>query len=81
MAPGAESEPPANGAQLAIELLDLGGGAQAIVVDARNRYGVEQTIAHWNDGELQLEVLCHEPAAVCRPLVREVLVAALAVLP
>lgn len=80
-APGADADPPAAGTHLAIDALDLGGGARAIAVDARRADGSAVTVAHWNDGALQLQAVCELPAEVCAPIVRAALTSALAALP
>ncbi len=80
-APGAEAEPPTTEARLAIAALDLGGGAHAVLIDARRADGTAVTVAHWNDGATQLQAICEQPAAACTPVVGAALTAALAALP
>lgn len=78
-APGAEAEPPATEARLAIEVLAL-PAEPAIVLDARRADGATVTVAHWNDGATQLQAVCEAPAAACRGVVTAALTAALAAL-
>jgi len=80
-APGADNDPPVNAARLSITTIELAPGVVAIAIAGQRADGRAVTIAHWNDGSLQLQAVCERAATACGELVRESLIAARGALP